>query len=54
MHIAKNLAPPFTEQTSHEKSKCPLCKRIIANACVLETSGYCYCYKCVAEYVKER
>ncbi|NXG31091.1 PEX12 protein, partial [Dromaius novaehollandiae] len=34
------------------KTMCPLCRKIRANATVLSTSGYVFCYRCVYNYVK--
>ncbi|XP_045926692.1 peroxisome assembly protein 12 isoform X2 [Micropterus dolomieu] len=40
-----------TPQASARRT-CPLCRRLRANATVLSTSGFVFCYRCIYTYVK--
>lgn len=39
-------------QLGPDSRNCPLCRRPRANATVLSTSGYVFCYRCIYVYVK--
>ncbi|XP_041813766.1 peroxisome assembly protein 12-like [Chelmon rostratus] len=39
-------------QLGSDRRNCPLCRRLRANATVLSTSGFVFCYRCIYTYVK--
>ncbi|XP_074513425.1 peroxisome assembly protein 12 [Sebastes fasciatus] len=41
-----------TQPPGPDSSNCPLCRRLRANATVLSTSGFVFCYRCIYMYVK--
>lgn len=48
--------PHSTFQSKHpntKQGKCPICQQTWKNECVLRVSGYVYCYRCIAQYLKE-
>lgn len=48
--------PHSAAQTKHPKTKqgqCPICQQPWKNECVLRVSGYVYCYRCIAQFLKE-
>lgn len=44
--------PPLNLRAGATGRSCPLCLRLRANATVLSTSGYVFCYRCIYAYVK--
>lgn len=41
-------------QRIHKKGQCPICKKKeMQNLCVLDVSGYAFCYGCISDYVNE-
>ncbi|TNV76516.1 hypothetical protein FGO68_gene4639 [Halteria grandinella] len=49
----QSLVPPPAKQQISKKGECPLCKRDLRNASVLDQSGVAFCYQCIADYVNE-
>lgn len=50
------IPPPKYEGVfpQKEKQKCPLCKNRITNPAYLDINGFCFCYKCITDYILER
>nr|SVE74344.1 EOG090X0AIN [Daphnia barbata] len=56
--LALPIPPPPHSVIQNQYSKpragaCPLCQQQWKNECVLRVSGYVFCYRCIASYLKE-
>ncbi|TNM97415.1 hypothetical protein fugu_015571 [Takifugu bimaculatus] len=54
LHLQEDQSSPDSPRatTVHHKRTCPLCHCLRANATILSTSGYVFCYRCIYTYVK--
>ncbi|KAM9346125.1 peroxisome assembly protein 12 [Symphorus nematophorus] len=51
LHLQQEQSGAESQPVSDAKN-CPLCRRPRANATVLSTSGFVFCYRCIYTYVK--
>ncbi|KAM9843021.1 peroxisome assembly protein 12 [Aulostomus maculatus] len=51
LHLQSSSVPADCSEDSGS-ANCPLCRRLHANATVLSTSGFVFCYRCIYTYVK--